>query len=75
MHGGPAAPTPRPQMAPPGQPSATHAEYGKRPAAPAPVVPGGHAGLDPHGRRALQPRPSEEDHLEIPAFLRRQANH
>ncbi|MFZ3182200.1 MAG: cell division protein FtsZ [Methylocystis silviterrae] len=75
MHGAPAAPTPRPQMAPPGQPSATHAEYGKRPAAPTPVAPGGHAALDSHGRRALQPRPSEEDHLEIPAFLRRQANH
>ncbi|MDP3554147.1 cell division protein FtsZ [Methylocystis sp.] len=75
MHGGPAAPAPRPQMAPTGQPSATHAEYGKRPAAPAPVGAGGHAALDPHGRRALQPRPSEEDHLEIPAFLRRQANH
>ncbi|RNJ49836.1 cell division protein FtsZ [Methylocystis hirsuta] len=75
MHGAPAAPTPRPQMAPPGQPSATHAEYGKRPAAQAPVAPGGHAALDSHGRRALQPRPSEEDHLEIPAFLRRQANH
>jgi cell division protein FtsZ len=73
MHGAPAAPTQRPQMAP--QPSATHAEYGKRPAAQAPVAPGGHAALDAHGRRALQPRPSEEDHLEIPAFLRRQANH
>ncbi|HEY8126851.1 MAG TPA: cell division protein FtsZ [Methylocystis sp.] len=76
MHGAPTAQAPRQQMAPAGvQPSATHAEYGKRPAAPAPVVPGGHAALDPHGRRALQPRPSEEDHLEIPAFLRRQANH
>ncbi|MGE0236218.1 cell division protein FtsZ [Methylocystis sp.] len=66
----PAAPAPRPHG---GQPSATHAEYGKRPAVPAGQ--GGHAALDPHGRRALQPRPSEEDHLEIPAFLRRQANH
>ncbi len=65
-------------IAPPAgpQPSPTHAEYGKRPAAPAPQ-PGhpGHAALDPHGRRAPQPRPVEEDHLEIPAFLRRQANH
>ncbi|MGJ0502282.1 MAG: cell division protein FtsZ [Methylocystis sp.] len=75
MHGSP-APAPRQQMAPGGpQPSATHAEYGKRPVAPPPVGHGGHATLDPHGRRALQPRPSEEDHLEIPAFLRRQANH
>ncbi|MBI1980910.1 MAG: cell division protein FtsZ [Methylocystis sp.] len=70
----PAASGSRPQMAPAGaQPSATHAEYGKRPVAPA--VPGGHAALDPHGRRPLQPRPAEDDHLEIPAFLRRQANH
>jgi cell division protein FtsZ len=74
MHGGPAAPAPRPQMAPTGQPSATHAEYGKRPAAPAPVGAGGHAALDSHGRRSLPPRPPEDDHLETPAFLRRQAN-
>jgi cell division protein FtsZ len=74
VHGAPAASAPRPHMAPAGgQPSATHAEYGKRPAAPA--GPGGHAALDSHGRRALQLRPAEEDHLEIPAFLRRQANH
>jgi cell division protein FtsZ len=31
--------------------------------------------LDDHGRLAAQPRAThEEDHLEIPAFLRRQAN-
>jgi cell division protein FtsZ len=31
--------------------------------------------LDPHGRPTPQPRPAaDEDHLEIPAFLRRQAN-
>ncbi|MGB3898509.1 MAG: hypothetical protein WA973_08130, partial [Mesorhizobium sp.] len=31
--------------------------------------------LDDHGRLAAQPRPSQdEDQLEIPAFLRRQAN-
>ncbi|MGD9543286.1 MAG: cell division protein FtsZ [Methylocystis sp.] len=72
----PPAPGARPQMPPAGaQPSATHAEYGKRPAAHAPVAHGGHAALDPHGRRPLPARPSEEDHLEIPAFLRRQANH
>ncbi len=74
MLGAPAASASRPHMAPAGaQPSATHAEYGKRPVAP--PAPGGHAALDPHGRRAQQPRPAEDDHLEIPAFLRRQANH
>ncbi len=74
LYGAPAAPAPRQHMAPAaGQPSSTHAEYGKRPAAPAGQ--GGHASLDPHGRRALQQRSAEEDHLEIPAFLRRQANH
>ncbi|MBM3563055.1 MAG: cell division protein FtsZ [Alphaproteobacteria bacterium] len=72
IHGAPAAAAPRQQMAPAGQPSTTHAEYGKRPVAPAS---GGHAALDPHGRRAQQARSAEEDHLEIPAFLRRQANH
>ena len=31
--------------------------------------------LDEHGRLTAQPRAAqEEDHLEIPAFLRRQAN-
>jgi len=75
LQAAPAAPGPRPKIAPgAGQPSQTHAEYGKRQAAPAPV-PGAHATLDPHGRRALQPRPAEDEHLEIPAFLRRQANH
>ena len=39
-----------------------------RPPAPQPS-------LDQHGRRAAQVRGVEEDHLEIPAFLRRQGNH
>ncbi|MGB3389676.1 MAG: cell division protein FtsZ, partial [Pseudaminobacter sp.] len=30
--------------------------------------------LDEHGRIAPQARPQEDDQLEIPAFLRRQAN-
>ncbi|MEF3365752.1 cell division protein FtsZ [Methylocystis sp. 9N] len=82
LQGAPAAPQPhpgsRPPLAPPGgpQPSPTHAEYGKRPAQPAPhPYNAGHAAHDPHARRPQQPRPVEEDHLEIPAFLRRQANH
>jgi cell division protein FtsZ len=43
-------------------------EYAKRPA-PAPQ------GLDIHGRQALPVhKPVDDDQLEIPAFLRRQAN-
>jgi cell division protein FtsZ len=41
-------------------------EYAKRPAAP--------QGLDQHGRQTPVHNPSEEDQLDIPAFLRRQAN-
>jgi cell division protein FtsZ len=40
-------------------------EYARRPAP---------QGLDPHGRPAAVHNPSEEDQLDIPAFLRRQAN-
>ena len=40
-------------------------EYARRPAP---------QGLDPHGRTAPVHNPGEEDHLDIPAFLRRQAN-
>ncbi len=54
----------------PQAPSAAHAEYMRRPAAPA--VRPAQGQLDPHGRAAPN-RTSEEDHLEIPAFLRRQA--
>jgi cell division protein FtsZ len=44
-------------------------EYAKRPPAPAPQ------GLDIHGRPALPVhKPVDDDQLEIPAFLRRQAN-
>ena len=53
-------------------------DYGKRPPAPRAATPEGmyrpRAGdLDPHGRPLPQQRMSE-DELEIPAFLRRQAN-
>ncbi len=61
-------PAPR---APAQQPPQGVAEYAKRPA----QAPQGHAQLDPHGRRPAPQRPVEEDHLEIPAFLRRQSNH
>jgi cell division protein FtsZ len=40
-------------------------EYARRPAP---------QGLDPHGRPAPVHNHSEEDQLDIPAFLRRQAN-
>ncbi|MCF8478603.1 MAG: cell division protein FtsZ, partial [Pseudolabrys sp.] len=40
-------------------------EYARRPAP---------QGLDPHGRTAPVHNPGEEDQLDIPAFLRRQAN-
>ena len=62
----PVAPVP-----PQGQPSAAHAEYMRRPAAPAARPAQGQ--LDQHGRVAAN-RSSEEDHLEIPAFLRRQSS-
>ena len=49
-------------------PSPQHAEYAKRPAAPAPT------GLELQSRRQAPARVVEEDHLEIPAFLRRQSH-
>jgi len=45
-------------------------EYAKRPAAPRPAP----QGLDQHGRPAPVHNSIDEDQLEIPAFLRRQAN-
>ncbi len=50
----------------PAQPSPAHAEYAKRPPAQRPA-----ATIDASGRG--YPR-AEEDHLEIPAFLRRQSS-
>jgi cell division protein FtsZ len=47
-------------------PNAPVSEYAKRPAP---------KGLDAHGRPApVAPPPQGDDHLDIPAFLRRQAN-
>jgi cell division protein FtsZ len=47
------------------QPEPPVSEYAKRPP---------HQGLDPLGRQAPVNNSGEEDHLDIPAFLRRQAN-
>ena len=66
-------PTPIPPPAPPvaaPAPSSVHAEYARRPAPPRPAA----GQLDPHGRVANQPGASADEHLEIPAFLRRQGN-
>jgi cell division protein FtsZ len=56
----------------------------QRPLAAAPVDPGraqprpqsarSPSALDPHGRAVPRPPVSEDDHLDIPAFLRRQQN-
>jgi cell division protein FtsZ len=66
----------QPPVAPPlpqaPAPSAAHAEYMRRPVQQ-PAARPAQGALDPHGR-AQPARASEEDHLEIPAFLRRQAN-
>jgi cell division protein FtsZ len=51
------------------EPHAPVSEYAKRSAVRPPPQ-----GLDPHGRQAPMHNPIDEDHLEIPAFLRRQAN-
>src|SRR5262249_24573201 len=48
-------------------------EYAKRPPAPRPA-PQGPQGLDLHGRSAPVAGQLDDDQLEIPAFLRRQAN-
>lgn len=70
------APQPQPRQqsqsyAPPPATTAHH-EYAKRPAPQA--APRSQAGLDPHGRPLPAARAAEDDHLEIPAFLRRQSN-
>ena len=61
------APPPRPIEPRPQEPVS---EYAKRPAAPRPAL----QGLDQHGRPAPVHNSIDEDQLEIPAFLRRQAN-
>jgi len=61
---------PLPPRQPPRMPDPV-SEYAKRPQ-PAPTAP---QGLDIHGRPSLPvQKPVDDDQLEIPAFLRRQAN-
>ncbi len=65
---------PRSQLPPqPPQPSPAHAEYAKRVSAQANAA-AMRASADQQARRAPPTRNVEEDHLEIPAFLRRQAH-
>jgi cell division protein FtsZ len=76
----PAAPVPRPARPmpqyerppqrpgarnPEGRPPEPVSEYARR---------AGPQGLDPHGRSAPVHNSGEDDQLDIPAFLRRQAN-
>jgi cell division protein FtsZ len=68
----PAAPVaqPRTYATPVAQPDFGRAQ--PRPLPRAPAAPSGS--LDPHGRPTHRPPATEDDHLDIPAFLRRQQN-
>jgi cell division protein FtsZ len=61
------APPPRPAVARPSEPRGPEpiSEFAKRPP---------HHGLDPLGRKAPVHNAGDDDQLDIPAFLRRQAN-
>jgi len=61
---------PMPPLAPQAPRSDSLSEYAKRPVAQRPAP----QGLDQHGRHAPVHNSVEDDQLEIPAFLRRQAN-
>jgi cell division protein FtsZ len=75
----PQAPAPQPQQARPAEApqrpavSSVHAEYTKRQPAPQGYRPA-QGNLDNQGRSPTPQRNFEDDQLEIPAFLRRQAN-
>ncbi|WP_181702534.1 cell division protein FtsZ [Chthonobacter albigriseus] len=62
---------PAPQAPRPPQAAPAAGEYAKRPVQPQPQARGAAGQLDPQGRPQPQ-RLSEDDQLEIPAFLRRQ---
>ncbi len=56
-------------------PSAAHTEYARRPTVPTQGYRAAQGNLDPQGRQPTTPvRSIEDEQLEIPAFLRRQAN-
>jgi len=57
----------------PAAPSAAHEVYARRPATPAPAYRPAEGNLDATGRVQPAARGLEDDQLEIPAFLRRQA--
>jgi cell division protein FtsZ len=59
-----------PPLAPQTARSESISEYSKRPVTQRPAP----QGLDQHGRPAPVHNSVEDDQLEIPAFLRRQAN-
>jgi cell division protein FtsZ len=59
-----------PQRQAPASAAQDYARPQPRPAPPRPA----QGNLDPQGRVAARPAPLEDDHLEIPAFLRRQSN-
>jgi cell division protein FtsZ len=61
----PMAPRPAPRPQAQSRPPESVSEFAKRPT---------HQGLDPLGRQAPVHNSPEEDQLDIPAFLRRQAN-
>jgi cell division protein FtsZ len=68
-------PMPRMPQRPPSRPLENRdpvSEYARRGPQGVPQAP--HQGLDMHGRQAPVNNSSEDDQLEIPAFLRRQAN-
>jgi cell division protein FtsZ len=65
-----APPMPPLQRAPEPRGPEPVSEYAKRPVAARPAP----QGLDQHGRQAPLPTQMDDDQLEIPAFLRRQAN-
>jgi cell division protein FtsZ len=70
----PAAPPvvqPRAYTTPVAQPDFNRVQPRPLPARP-PAAP--TTGLHPHGRPAHRPPVTEDDHLDIPAFLRRQQN-
>jgi cell division protein FtsZ len=64
---------PMPHMERPPRPSPRHPEGRQAPVSDY-ARRSGPQGLDPHGRPAPVHNPAEDDQLDIPAFLRRQAN-